>query len=309
MSVSLTVRESRTWYRSSAAVMGTIAEVVIDGDAGHVSKAFARMRALEACWTRFDDDSELNRLHRQAGRWVDVSDEMLSALRWCHRLSAETAGIFDPTIRRSLEESGYSRTFAHVLDDSTPLPPPAMAPGIGSIEIDRASGQRPTDAGRVGRSGWGRQGARRRHGRGRARSAGARAAFVSIGGDIHAAGEPPDESSWSVPLLHPLSHTLVATHVLRSGGLVMSSVAGRRWRRGTQDVHHIIDPRTGRSAVSDLVGVAVASHSAARGEALAKAAVVLGMDKGEQLLRAAGVGAWLIGPAGVQIIEEDPCSR
>jgi thiamine biosynthesis lipoprotein len=87
----------------------------------------------------------------------------------------------------------------------------------------------------------------------------------------------------------------IAHHLLRSGGLVMSTTAIRRWSCGGHPAHHLIDPRQSRPAASDLVAVAVASRSSARGEALAKAAIVAGSSAGLELLRRAEVTAWLIG--------------
>ncbi len=51
----------------------------------------------------------------------------------------------------------------------------------------------------------------------------------------------------------------------------------RRWVRGGEEQHHLIDPSTGRPSVSDLVRVTVVAGSAADAEVLAKAAF-LGAD-------------------------------
>jgi thiamine biosynthesis lipoprotein len=135
-------------------------------------------------------------------------------------------------------------------------------------------------------------------------AAGANSAYVSLGGDIHAAGEPVDENGWRVPLLHPVTGDTIDHHALYSGALVMSTVMIRRWTRGDDEHHHIIDPRSGRPASTDLLAVAVASHSAARGEALAKAAIVAGSSEGAALLRAADVKAWLISDDRVHVVQE-----
>ncbi len=135
-------------------------------------------------------------------------------------------------------------------------------------------------------------------------AAGANSAYVSLGGDIHAAGEPVDEDGWKVPLLHPMTGEPVDHHALFSGALVMSTVAFRRWKRGDVELHHIIDPRTGSPADTDLVAVAVADQSAARGEALAKAAIVAGSAEGAALLRSADVKAWMISADAVHIVQE-----
>ena len=83
----------------------------------------------------------------------------------------------------------------------------------------------------------------------------------------------------------------------------MSTTQLRTWRRGGRSLHHIIDPRTGRSTATDLVAVAVAAASAARAEALAKAAIVLGAAAGWDLLAAAEVDAWLVTAHTVLTVE------
>ena len=133
---------------------------------------------------------------------------------------------------------------------------------------------------------------------------GANSAYVSLGGDIQAAGEPVDKNGWQVPLLHPVTGDSIAHHALYSGALVMSTVAIRRWTRDGHHHHHIVDPRSGRSADTDLVAVAVADRSAARGEALAKAAIIAGETAGAALLRAADVKAWMITADHVHVLQE-----
>ena len=72
----------------------------------------------------------------------------------------------------------------------------------------------------------------------------------------------------------------------------------------TPSIHHIIDPRTGAPADTDLIAVAVADQSAARGEALAKAAIIAGSIEGAALLRSADVKAWMISDDRVHIVQE-----
>ena len=91
---------------------------------------------------------------------------------------------------------------------------------------------------------------------------------------------------------------------LFSGALVMSTVAIRQWIRDGAHHHHIVDPRSGRSADTDLLAVAVADNSAARGEALAKAALIAGESAGAALLGAADLKAWLISADHVHVVQE-----
>jgi thiamine biosynthesis lipoprotein len=63
--------------------------------------------------------------------------------------------------------------------------------------------------------------------------------------------------------------------------------------------HHIIDPRTGLPAQTDVVQATVVAGSALRAEALAKAALIAGSANGLRLLERAGVrGAVLLTAEG-----------
>lgn len=291
--LTLQYTEQRTWLRASARLMGTDAEVLVDGSAGHVAAAFLRLRGLERAWSRFDPASELNRLYDTAGRWTRVSDDLLRALCLARRLHDETVGLFDPTVRRALQMLGYDRTFCEVLDDNTPFAP-VPAPGLDALEVDLARRRVRIDPGLLLDLGG--------IGKGLAAdivatdlvAAGARASYVSLGGDIHVCGEPPNGVAWPVPLLHPISGVELAVHPLGAGGLAMSTVALRRWHRGGHEVHHIVDPRTGTSCATDLVAVAVAAPSTARAEALAKVAIILGEHDGRAMLERCGVVGWLV---------------
>lgn len=297
--LTLTVQRERTWHHTSFDVMGSVGELVIDGPATMVPKAVARLRALEGAWSRFDPTSELEQLHARAGRWTRVSADLANALRWAARMTRETNGLFDPTIRTALEAWGYDRTFRSIdaTARSTPRSTPrsmstvhADGPGFDLDDERRRARIRPGV--RIDLGGIGKGLAADLVAGGLVR-AGATAAYVCLGGDIHAAGEAP-EGGWPVPLVHPLTGSAFAHHVLDEGGLVMSTSALRRWQCGEVDAHHLIDPRTAAPADSDVVAVAVASRSAARGEALAKAALIAGIDAGATLLTRADVTAWIV---------------
>ena len=291
--LTLSVTDERTWFRASAPLMGSTAELLVDGDADDIACGFRRLRALERTWSRFDPTSELNRLHERPGEWVAVSDDLRRALVWAQRMHVETDGLFDPTVRRSLELMGYDRTFRSVLDSDAPASA-APVPGLDAVEVDVARNRVRLGAGiRLDLGGIGKGLAADLVAR-ELLANGARSVCVSLGGDIHASGAPPESQGWPVPLLHPVTGVPQAFHLLAGGGLAMSTVALRRWRRGSQELHHIVDPRTGTSCRTDLVAVAVAASSTARAEALAKVALILGADAGAALLRRCAVDGWLM---------------
>jgi thiamine biosynthesis lipoprotein len=82
-------------------------------------------------------------------------------------------------------------------------------------------------------------------------------------------------------------------------GLATSGTSIHRWTVAGVKTHHLIDPRTGRPAVTDIVQATVIAGSTLRAEALAKAAVIAGREAGFALLaRAHAEGAVLLTSTG-----------
>jgi thiamine biosynthesis lipoprotein len=85
--------------------------------------------------------------------------------------------------------------------------------------------------------------------------------LVGIGGDIATAGAAP-ANGW--PVLVADDHAGGAdqpgqTISIRSGGLATSSTTVRRWRRGDGELHHILNPASGRPATEHWRTASVAA--------------------------------------------------
>ena len=63
---------------------------------------------------------------------------------------------------------------------------------------------------------------------------------------------------------------------MHDGGLATSSTGVRRWRQADADVHHIVDPATGRPAPEVWRTVSVAAASCIDANAASTAAILLG---------------------------------
>jgi thiamine biosynthesis lipoprotein len=107
-------------------------------------------------------------------------------------------------------------------------------------------------------------------------------AAVNLGGDLRAMGDGPNGVGWTVGLCDD------SAVCLRDGGVATSGIEGRRWRGG----HHLVDPRTGLPAATDLLAVSVVAADAETAETLAKAAALLGSARAPQWLREHGAARW-----------------
>ncbi len=119
---------------------------------------------------------------------------------------------------------------------------------------------------------------------------------VDADGDLAIRAAPG--SRWAVAVDDPraegASLAILALSASRDGwgerwGVATSGTSIHRWQRDGVASHHLIDPRTGAPAITDVVQATVICASALRAEALAKTAVILGSVNGLAMLERVGV--------------------
>jgi thiamine biosynthesis lipoprotein len=288
--------------RDHFTAMGSTAELVVDGHQADELIAWARVAIaeLEAKWSRFRDDSELNRICRRAGAGpVPASPQTLSAISKAIQLWYVTDGRFDATIRTALERSGYDRSFELVEDDATLAPPPRPAPGCSEIRVDHVGNTVELPVGsNLDLGGIGKGLAADLIATGLIER-GASGACVAMGGDVRVVGSPPDGVAWAIPVEDPLDESRVlCVRFLTNQALVTSTTRFRRWRRGDAPMHHLIDPLTGASARRGVTAVIAQADETWWAEGVAKAALVAGVDDGLDLLQRLGIASVIIGDDG-----------
>ena len=235
-----------------------------------------QVRGAEARFTRFLRDSELARLNAGDGRYTPVSPElyaMLEAALWAFE---ESGGLVNAAVLPALAAAGYDRPFRQGLSepgalDSVQLPAlpevlildpatrsAALAPGaaldLGGI-VKGALADLLIDE--LGDN-----------------------AVCNLGGDLRVRGVGPDGDGWHIGLC---DHSAIA---LKDGAVCTSGTTRRRWG---QSMHHLIDPRTGVPARTDLAEVSVVTDCALRGEVYAKCAMLLGAAAGMAFLEARAI--------------------
>ena len=100
--------------------------------------------------------------------------------------------------------------------------------------------------------------------------------LVNVGGDARVRGEPPNEHTWDIGVLDPARTTgaEVLRIGLRAGSVATSSRVRRRWSTSAGDMHHLVDPRTGRSCGGRYATVAAVAHDAWWAEVAAKTVLI-----------------------------------
>lgn len=258
------------------------------------------MEIDEAC-SRFRPDSELARLNAAAGRPLAVSPRLWEAIEVALQAAAASEGLVDPTVGRTLRLAGYDQTFEVVRrrDGHAFHARYAPVPGWRQIQLDTEQHTVRLPAGcELDLGATAKALAADRAAQAIAEAVGG-GVLVALGGDVAVAGEPPADG-WPVGLADnhaaPLDGSGPVVSI-RSGGLASSGTTVRRWRTAHVELHHIVDPRSGRPARTPWRTVSVAAGSCVAANTASTAAVVLGAQAVAWLSRRQ-LPARLVGAAG-----------
>lgn len=275
----------------------TIAAAEPKALAAAVRAAEAEIAGIDRACSRFRGDSELTRVNEAAGEWVKVSAVCLEAIEVALRGAEMTDGLVDPTVGGALMETGYTQDFEVLPKDGPALRLFARPiPGWRTVLINRkATAVRLPPGVRLDLGATAKALASDRAARAAAGSTGI-GVLVSCGGDVAAVGEPPT-GGWSVRVSEhhqdPADAPGGETILFDGGGLATSGVTARRWRRGGESFHHLIDPRTSLPAQTPWRVVTVIAATCVDANIASTAAVILG-EGGPAWLRAHGLAARLV---------------
>lgn len=197
-------------------------------------------------------------------------------------MEVETSGLVNPLIMDALISAGYDRSF----DLRQPLEASGWlsleqikVPALSEIVADETEHKlclpagAHLDFGGVAK-GWAAEQAMQ------ALSLYGPALF-SAGGDIAVSGFCRDGEPWSIDVDDPFQPgAFIETLYIGKGGVATSGKDYRHWMRAGIPQHHIIDPRNGLPAETDILTATVIAPSSLLAEALAKAVLISGSQDG-----------------------------
>jgi thiamine biosynthesis lipoprotein len=250
--------------------------------------------ALDASWTRFDPDSDLNAISRDPRTTLPAGEHLRALIRagaWAGRVSG---GLVDMTLGAQISQAGYAHhwdgTLSVPIETALAAAPPraAAAPDPAArwqaLGADRRAGTIRRPVGVVLDSG----------GLGKGLAADLVAAHlvglrfvVDVGGDLalgHGGG-----GAHEVVVAHPLTGAPAHRFHLDRGGVATSGIHRRLWFDADgAPAHHLLDPITGRPAWTGLLAVTAVGRSAVEAEVLAKSALLRGRRAARAVLAARG---------------------
>ncbi len=240
-----------------------------------------KIAAFEQRFSRFLPDSELTKFNKNAGNETSISDEFRDLLLASKNMARVTDDLYNPFILPALQKAGYKGSWpspdklAGAEDFSlrkiTPSDTLNIFQNTASIPPDTA-----VDFGGIGKGylldqlssflqtqniiGY----------------------WVSLGGDIVCAGHDLDDTTWSILVQHATKPEKTITSIQnKSGEPLFVATSGITKRRGdTQDGpwHHLINPKTGMPAVTNILTATVVSTSGVQADVFAKVIVINGEE-------------------------------
>ena len=270
--------------------MGCSMVALLDHEGPQASKMLEKVPGWFEEWeqvlSRFRPDSGLNRLNRSEGKYFLAEPTLINVIQAALNEASWTGGLVVPTIRKSLEIAGYDRDF----DLVSPVQPGKQTtsktfdlPDWRQIKVDEDNQSIFLPAGSTldlggFAKGWAAQQAMQR-----LREIGP--AIMDAGGDIAISGPQADGQPWLVDIADPLQvQENLDMLALEGCGVATSGIDHRRWLQGDVVKHHIIDPRSGETAKTDISSVTVIAADVIRAEAAAKAVLILGSQQGLEWL-------------------------
>ena len=252
-----------------------------DGNA-RVDEARSIIERVAATCTRFDPASALMQANGSGRRWTVLPRECFDAISAAYDAYRATDGLFDPRVLRVLTAYGYDTSLPFEsrrlrLSEGSASPPARRGgrartwkPKFDAEQLAVKVGPEPIDLGGIGKGLAVRWAASHLKGAGSS-------VLVEAGGDLMATGGGPDGDGWMVAVENPCGGSdPTAVLRLRDRGCATSSTRVRSWTSGDTEVHHLIDPRTRRSADVGLQSVTVVGPDPAIAEVWSKALFVVG---------------------------------
>ena len=270
----------------SAIKLDTVVTITLYGgeDGELIDEAFSEIDRLAALLDVNDEGSELYLLAENAGRdWTNVSDETMEVLKLSKYYYELSDGYFDVTAAPIVElwdvlNGGYypseaERKAAAELTNGSEL----------LLEGNRAMLAREgmkADLGGIAK------GYIADKVKALLTERGVEHAIIDLGGNILLIGGKSEEQPFTIGVQDPNGESgeVLMKVSVSDKSLVSSGIYERYFEYDGKKYHHIMDPFTASPSESDLAGVTIISEHSVDGDALSTACLLLGSEKGMELV-------------------------
>ena len=259
--------------------------------------AFDQIEQLENTLSAHVEGSDIDRLNQNAGvQPTKVSDLTYRVLSDSLQFSYLTDGLFDVTAGPLIDlwaidpPDGHYPTQAE-LDETLPLIDYRKLSFLGDNQIELE------DKGMLLNLGAIAKGTIADEIKAYLLSRGVTSALINLGGNVLAVGSKPDDSSFVIGIQDPSSERgeyLLSIHI-DDESVVSSGDYERYFEYEGKIYHHILNPKTGFPAETNIKQVTIVTKNSQTADGLSTSVLLLGVQKGIQLIESLeGVEAILI---------------
>ena len=259
----------------------TLCVVSADVDAAALREIEALCARYELLLSRFNPESRLFALNAVAGKWIDVGEELANVLHAALGYCERTGGLFDITMGGVCRLWDFKRG---VVPDGAAIAEALAHVDWRNVQIEGtqariADSQATIDLGGMAKGYIADKVIdllKRR---------GATSGVINLGGNVACLGGKPDGSAWNVGLRAPvpsggsLQAASFASVPVRGKSVVTSGVYERAFVRNGRVLHHILDPRTGKPAETDVLSATVVADKSIDADGYTTALIVMGADE------------------------------
>lgn len=255
-----------------------------------INRAFQAFQKVEQACSRFTLSSELMQACQNVGTPVEISPFLFQPLFFAMEMAKLTDGIFDPTVGKTMEQSGFNRdyltgnymesfsadsvTYLDINLDQPTLTLTLKKPlvlDLGAVAkgfaIDLAANELKEFPGFI----------------------------INAGGDLYAGGVDENGDPWKIGIQHPLQKDKIIETVEISNEAICTSGSYERRSQTMPDLHHILNPKTKRSP-NQLISCSVIAPFAMMADAFSTTAFLIGTQKGKRLMEELNLKGFLISP-------------
>ena len=255
--------------------MDTVMDFYAVGDgAGDVLTDAAReINRLEALLSRTRESSEVYILNETGS--AALSQETAQLLRDALTYAQITGGAFDITVAPLVDAWDIHGDDPRVPDDAEIAD---LLTLVGSGHLHLTDGSAALDEGCAVDLGGIAKGYASDVVADLYRERGIQGGWISLGGNVYAHGTKPDGSLWNVAIRDPNDPAATAAMVQLSNQFAVTSGGYQRYFTAADGTvyQHILDPKTGRPAESDLLSVTIVAKNGAMADAWSTALYVMG---------------------------------
>ena len=255
--------------------MDTVMDFYAVGENGEaaLTAAAQEINRLESLLSRTRQGSEVDALNRHDS--AVLSDETAQLLRAALAYCEKTGGLFDITVAPLVDAWNIHGDRPRVPADSE-ITQLLTLVGSEHLQLDGVNAALDSgcaiDLGGIAK-GYASDVVAQLY-----REYGIEGGWISLGGNVYAHGTKPDGSGWNVAVRDPANTAGSAAIVTLSNEFAVTSGGYQRYFTAEDGTvyQHILDPKTGRPAESDLLSVTIVADNGTMADAYSTALYVMG---------------------------------